>query len=104
MIAIELVDVEPIGTHAGFAFYNNGPDYRTHTSGPVTLPTYPEPCGEAVRLRETRVALRLGLGAAARRLGLTTAQFSGLERGRLRPADESNWPGIITRLSNLAED
>lgn len=73
-------------------FFNNGPDYRTHTSGYVECSTCSatgevEPWHAAriqagERMRQQRIAAGESLNAAAKRLGITPAQLSARERGR----------------------
>ncbi len=103
MIAIELVDVEPIGMKRVFCFENRGPDYRTHTSGWRTLPEYPPPSPEAERLHELRMRHFVTLGELARAMGVAAPTTSGLERGRVRPADPSDWDRIYAVVIGLSE-
>lgn len=75
-----------------YAFLNNGPDYRTHTSGFVQCLTcqgmsaitteHAERIETGERMRRERVERGESLNEAARRLGITPAQLSARERGR----------------------
>lgn len=103
MATIELIDVEPIGEREVFCFENNGPDWRTHTHGWRTLPEYPEPRAEAVRMRELRVECRVGLGALARELGMRPSDIGSLERGRKVPASSDDWRLIHETIQRMAE-
>lgn len=59
---------------------------------PVTMDEYP-PSPEGERLREVRTkGLRhVTLGKAARLLGMTVSQYSGLEHGEYRFLDPADW-------------
>lgn len=84
MTAIVLLRVEPIGTRKTPAFV----DYADGTGELKTLdrPVYPaSPDGEA--FRRLRVERGVSLREAARRLGISPADVSGLEFGRVVPRD-----------------
>lgn len=74
-----------------FVEYKNGRgEYRK-----IDIPIYPRP---GFDFRAFRKANDISLRDAAKRLGVSAATVSGLERGSLRPVD--GWDEIVERLRN----
>lgn len=80
------------GKRQVYAFLNNGPDYRTHTSGYVQCSTC-QGMGAitterakriltGAHMRRERIERGESLNEAAKRLGISPAQLSARERGR----------------------
>jgi len=94
-----IVKLEPV-SRDGFGFWD-GHDGEGNPTGGVAadLPCYaPSPPG--LVLRELRCALRLSLGEAARRLGLTVVELSGLERGSHTLSEDAAWRDLAVALSD----
>ena len=85
--------VAPVSTRRGCAFV-------TRESGcgveERDFHVYPE-SERGERLRRERVAAGLYLGEAARRLGLSASELSGLERGRY-DTDEAGWAACFAAI------
>ncbi len=74
-----------------FAFLNNGPDYRTHTSTFIDCRTclgrgvitreHADRIVAGASMREQRVQRRESLRDAAKRLGITAVELNAIERG-----------------------
>lgn len=82
-----VVKVEPVGTKrvGGMRCMRNG-SVVTSWDEPV-YPPYPD----GVALRRARVAARMGLQEATKRLGLSAEIVCGLEHGRYRFVDGDDW-------------
>lgn len=90
--------VEPTGFHVGAAFVtqrvvaNGTSEDRLSGVELVTSEAHPD-SPEGVRLRALRSAAQphVSMGQAARRLGMTVTQYSGLETGRYTFLDPVDW-------------
>ena len=93
--------IESIGTQRCAYFWDKlgpeGAEESEHEGGLTVgdFPVYPPPCPEAVELRYVREQRGVYLGDAARQLGISTSEYSGLERGRVRPAAPSTWADAL---------
>lgn len=80
------------GERKVFAFMNNGPDYRTHTSGLIDCRTclgagkitqeHADRIAAGTSMRTQRVQRGESLRDAAKRLGITATELSAIEHGR----------------------
>jgi hypothetical protein len=87
-----VVAVTPLGTREANVFWDGIDEQGRGVGGfgPMTLPVYPpHPNGE--RLRHLRLSGGLSLHDAAELLGLSAAEFSGLEHGRMTFARDDDW-------------
>ena len=87
--------VAALGTRKTIAHVNRGA--RGSGFEEIELPVYPD-SPEGAEFRRARVAARVTLGEAARRLGLSMVYVSELERGARRPAAGTTWDDI-TRVA-----
>jgi hypothetical protein len=103
MSAPRLEAIAPIGTRPVTGFWNGHDPKTGRKLGYETrdVPAYPEhPRGQA--LAKLRRDHSISLGNAARLLALTPEQLSGLEHGRYRFIDESEWDKAKTILEGYA--
>jgi hypothetical protein len=92
---VRLTPVPPTCLRETHGFVTRGDGCGTER---VTIPEYPpSPGGEA--LRTLRVKLGLSLRDAARALGVTAVEMSGVERGSYRP---ESWAGAAALLQDAA--
>jgi hypothetical protein len=78
---------------------NRGEDYRTHTFELLTFPTYPQSLnGRALRVIRTQC--EVSMGAAARALGITVVEQSGLERGS-KTLSDADWLEVFRSMVGL---
>lgn len=95
---VDLKSVEPNGkeTIRVFGQYADGSPFYE-----IEVNTYPKsPEGEA--LRELRLKLKVGLRIAARELGLTPSELSGLENGMLTCDWSKHWDTMADILADIA--
>lgn len=90
-MTLELVQVPLTGTRKAMAFVCKS-DRRCEWI-PIELKYYPDP---EWSLRRYRIKHGLMLHQVANKLGISTAQVSGLERGSLRPA--AGWDALVSAL------
>ena len=97
MMVFKLLPVESTGVRKSRGFVRREGGCSVED---IETPAYPEsPDGEL--LRECRVRCRLALGQAARILGISAAEMSGLEWGRFRFADDAD---VVRAVELLARD
>lgn len=88
--------VEPIGTRTAYGHINRGD--KPHEWGEIQLPAYPD-SENGRKLRARRIEIGLGLRDAAKLLGLSPVEASGLERGAY---DTDDWPAVFDALADRA--
>jgi hypothetical protein len=95
---MKLIKASPSG-------YERSPAFVTRARGceleDVRSPVY-RVSARAGALRTLRQGARLGLRDAASELGVSAVELSGLERGRLVPEDEKEWPKMMETLDRRA--
>lgn len=97
---LQLITRQPVEQRTTMAFVDRRDDSAPYglrgSFEEVTLPTFaPSPSGE--RLRKSRVMVDLSIGDAARTLGITAAELSGLEHGRYDLSAE-DWDRVFDAI------
>lgn len=81
--------------------YSTGPAFVDYADGHGAFEEFARPVyapshhGHALRTVRVHEGAFLTMGAAARALGMTAAELSGLEHGSHRLADERQWPALL---------
>lgn len=112
MPKVTLIPVTPITTKLSWAFVTlkcdcPGQPHDNHDGGLQQVPVdvFPEnPLGDELRDARVYGAGHVHLGAAARRLGITVVEMSGLERGRFTLSEVDHAVALELLTPGMTDD